>query len=118
MKSQRIELNCEGLAMNGSEDKGNGITGRLSSLWNTSTEKDDTCVTWGLVSMCAKNGCGHHSSPKFIIIMKLSRTEQKGENYWLLHLFTAGSALLWSGESSCDCYVNHLSPVPHVFTRH
>ena len=34
----------------GSEDRAGGITGRLSSLWNTSTDKDDTCVTWGLVS--------------------------------------------------------------------
>ena len=37
--------------MNGSgEERASGISGRLSSLWNTSTEKDDTCVTWGLVS--------------------------------------------------------------------
>ena len=38
--------------MNGAsgEERSGGITGRLSSLWNTSTDKDDTCVTWGLVS--------------------------------------------------------------------
>ena len=40
---------CEFVKMNGGDDKGNSISGRLSSLWNTSTDKDDTCVTWGLV---------------------------------------------------------------------
>ena len=26
-----------------------GVSGALSSLWSTSSEKDDTCVQWGLV---------------------------------------------------------------------
>ena len=29
---------------------GSGVSGALSSLWSTSSEKDDTCVQWGLVS--------------------------------------------------------------------
>ena len=27
-----------------------GISRTLSSLWNTNSEKDETCVSWGLVS--------------------------------------------------------------------
>lgn len=27
-----------------------GVSGALSSLWSTSSEKDDTCVQWGLVN--------------------------------------------------------------------
>ena len=26
-----------------------GVSGALSSLWSTSSDKDDTCVQWGLV---------------------------------------------------------------------
>ena len=29
---------------------GTGVLGSLTSLWSTSSEKDDTCVQWGLVS--------------------------------------------------------------------
>ena len=29
---------------------GSAVSGALSSLWNTSSDKDDTCVQWGLVS--------------------------------------------------------------------
>ncbi len=36
------------LAMNG---EGGGISRALSSLWSTNSEKDDTCVKWGLVSV-------------------------------------------------------------------
>lgn len=28
---------------------GSAVSGALSSLWNTSSDKDDTCVQWGLV---------------------------------------------------------------------
>lgn len=28
---------------------GSGVSGALSSLWSTSSDKDDTCVQWGLV---------------------------------------------------------------------
>ena len=30
---------------------GSAVSGALSSLWSTSTDKDDTCVQWGLVSL-------------------------------------------------------------------
>ena len=46
----RLDTPTRQKRMNSSEERSNGITGRLSSLWNTSTDKDDTCVTWGLVS--------------------------------------------------------------------
>ena len=28
---------------------GSAVSGALSSLWSTSSDKDDTCVQWGLV---------------------------------------------------------------------
>lgn len=28
------------------------VSGALSSLWSTSSDKDDTCVQWGLVCKC------------------------------------------------------------------
>lgn len=32
---------------------GSTVSGALSSLWSTSSDKDDTCVQWGLV--CGKS---------------------------------------------------------------
>jgi hypothetical protein len=28
---------------------GSSVSGALTSLWSTSSDKDDTCVQWGLV---------------------------------------------------------------------
>ena len=34
------------------EDEGSGgVTSALTSLWSASSDKDDTCRTWGLVSL-------------------------------------------------------------------
>lgn len=32
---------------------GSTVSGALSSLWSTSSDKDDTCVQWGLVRYSA-----------------------------------------------------------------
>ena len=80
-------------------DKGNGISGRLTSLWNTSTEKDDTCVTWGLVSR-PMVWYAVWSFVAFSTSPLLPLSEQEGEDHWLLHLSVVGSSLLWSGEIS------------------
>lgn len=33
---------------------GSSVSGALSSLWSTSSDKDDTCVQWGLVCKVEK----------------------------------------------------------------
>ena len=37
------------------------VSGALSSLWSTSSDKDDTCVQWGLVSRKCKVHGYYHS---------------------------------------------------------
>lgn len=32
------------------DESSSGVTSALTSLWNASSDKDDTCRTWGLVS--------------------------------------------------------------------
>lgn len=34
---------------------GSAVSGALSSLWNTSSDKDDTCVKWGLVCRASES---------------------------------------------------------------
>ncbi len=44
-------MDAHDAAMNG---EAGGISRALSSLWSTNSEKDDTCVKWGLVSVCGR----------------------------------------------------------------
>ncbi len=47
------EENNGGVEM--STGTGGGALNSLTSLWSTSTEKDNTCVQWGLVSAMSKS---------------------------------------------------------------
>ncbi len=51
--SEARVLNGEGeeSSSNTMMNSSGGVTGALSSLWSTSSDKDDTCVQWGLVSI-------------------------------------------------------------------
>lgn len=70
-----------------------GVSGALSSLWNTSNDQDqdDTCVRWGLVS-----GASKVCLLCFIIIF--INTEQERTNSWLFLLSIFGPDLFWFGK--------------------
>lgn len=67
-------------------EEGSGrVSSALSSLWSASSDKDDTCRTWGLVSVCNyRNLSG-----------MIAFAEQERADYGIFYMPCAGSHLFW-----------------------
>ena len=86
------------------KEESSGVHNALSSLWSASSDKDDTCRRWGLVSLHILYN--KHIYHKWYTVLFLTQNhgfvwhlaEQKGANHWILHMFGTWTDMLWTSK--------------------
>ena len=72
------------------KEESSGVHNALSSLWSASSDKDDTCRTWGLVSLYYY----FFICMDCVLVFVWHLAEQKGTHHRILHVFGTWTDML------------------------